>query len=304
MSCPDSNAPIDISINNIAGKCDLKCAYNFKYPNSSCIATNRSEYISIAYDSISSSPVTYNQVAYNVQEIRIYTPSLHSFNGNKTVGEIVIIHNSNKGTNPLLVCVPLVQENSTSQGSSILTNIINTMTASAPSDGESTTVYMDDFTLDAFVPKKPFFSYTAIQPYQPCVGNVDLVVFAPNIADCYITDDSLSKLNTIILQNSYTIKTGPLLFINSKGPGSSAMSDEIFIDCKPVDKSSEQIKVTKTTGAGASSSSSTFDINTITESPLFQMFLTSLLFIFIILIFSLFIKAIGGSGPTTISKKT
>ena len=209
MSCPDSNAPIDISINNISGKCDLKCAYNFKYPNSSCIATNRSEYISIAYDSISSSPVTYNQVAYNVQEIRIYIPSLHSFNGNKTVGEIVIIHNSNKGTNPLLVCIPLIQENSTSQSSSILTNIINTMTTSAPSDGESTTVYMDDFTLDAFVPKKPFFSYTAIQPYQPCVGNVDLIVFAPNIANCYITEDSLNKLNTIILQNSYSIKTRP-----------------------------------------------------------------------------------------------
>lgn len=290
MSCPDSNAPIDINMNSISGKCDLKCAYNFKYPNSSCIATNRSEYISIAYDTISSSPVTYNQVAYNVKEIRIYTPSLHSFNGIKTAGEIVIIHNSNKGTSPLLVCIPLIKENSSSQGSSILTNIINAMATSAPSEGESTTVYMDDFTLDAFVPKKPFFSYTAIQPYQPCVGNVDLIVFAPNLANCYITEDSLNKLNTIILPNSYSIKTGPLLFFNAKGPGSSATSDEIFIDCKPIDKSSEQINITKTT------SSSTFDINTITQSPLFQIILSSLLFIFIIFVFSIFIKALGGEG--------
>ena len=29
MSCPDSNAPIDININDIAGKCDLKCNYSY-----------------------------------------------------------------------------------------------------------------------------------------------------------------------------------------------------------------------------------------------------------------------------------
>jgi hypothetical protein len=90
------------------------------------------------------------------------------------------------------------------------------MATSAPSEGESTTVYMDDFTLDAFVPKKPFFSYTAIQPYQPCVGNVDLIIFSPNQANCYITEDSLNKLNTIILQNSYSIKKVPYYFLMQK----------------------------------------------------------------------------------------
>ena len=85
MSCPDANSPIDIDLQNIAGKCNLKCAYNYNYPVSSCSVTNRGTYISIRYDSSSSAPVTYNTIPYNVQEIRIYNQSLHSFGGIKTV---------------------------------------------------------------------------------------------------------------------------------------------------------------------------------------------------------------------------
>ena len=119
---------------------------------------------------------------------------------------------------------------------------------------------------------------------------MDFIVFAPNIANCYINEDTLNKLNSIITANTYVTKSGPLLFFNAKGPGSSALGDEIFIDCKPIDKSSEQTKITKTT-----SSSNTFDINSITQSPLFQILVSSLLFIFIIFIFSMFIKGIGKS---------
>ena len=45
MSCPNSTSPIDINLSTISGKCDLKCDYSFKYYNSSCIATNRADYI-------------------------------------------------------------------------------------------------------------------------------------------------------------------------------------------------------------------------------------------------------------------
>lgn len=305
MSCPNANAPIDINVKNIAGKCDLKCAYNFKYLNSSCVVTNRGEYISIAYDASSTPPVTYNNVGYNVNEVRIYSPSIHTFNGIYAVAEMIIIHVSNKGTKPLLVCVPFIKDNSETKSSSIISNIVNTMTNSAPSDGESTTVYMDDFTLDAFVPKKPYFSYTAIQPYQPCVGDVDLIVFGIQVANSCISEDTLSKLNTIISANSYTIKSGPLLFFNAKGPGSSGLTDEIFIDCKPIDRDSEQVKIT--TNISSSSSSSSVDMNDIINSPAFQVIVGSLLFIFIIFVFSAIIKAIGGSSielPKMMSKKS
>lgn len=299
MSCPKSNAPIDINIQKISGKCDLKCAYNFKYPNSSCVATNRGDYISIAYDTMSDSPVTYNNVGYNVSEVRIYSPSLHSFNEQKTAGEIIVVHNSNKGTKPLLVCIPLIKDNSTSKGSSLLTDIVSAMTSNAPADGESTTIYIDNFSLDAFVPKKPFFAYSANQPYQPCIGTVNIIVFGPREAKNYISDTTLTSLNRIISANTYTSKTGPLLFFNPKGPGTKGLSEDIYIDCQPIDKSSEKINIENE--KSSCSSSSTVDLDDIMNSPLFKTLMGSLIFIFIIFIFSAMIKAMGRNDEIAFS---
>lgn len=293
MSCPNANSPIDISSQKVSGKCDLKCEYNFKYPNSSCVATNRKNYISISYDSFSSAPVKYNTIDYNVSEIRIYSPSMHSFDGQKTSAELVIIHISNKGTLPLLVCVPITNNNSRSSSSNILSTIINNISLNAPSDGESTSVSLNDFSLDDFVPKKPFFSYTAIQPYQPCVGNVNFIVFSPKFSECYISNDSLGKLQKVIVSNNFSSKKGPLLFINEKGPDQNTYNDDIYIDCKPISKSDEQINVPQ-------NNSNSFNTNltwsSISQNPLFQIIMGSLIFIFIIFIFSMLLKIMSGGS--------
>ena len=300
MSCPDSDAPIDIDLQKVAGKCDLKCAYNFKYPKSSCVATHRGDYISIAYDTMSTPPVTYNNVRYNVSEVRIYSPSIHTFNGQKAVGEIIVIHNSLKGTHPLLVCVPLMNDNSDTKGSSLLTEIIHSVSSNAPVDGETTTITLDDFTLDEFVPKKPYFSYNASQPYQPCVGKVDIIVFGPKESQNFISSDALNSLNSIISANTYTTKTGPLLFFNAKGPGSTGLGeDNIYIDCQPVDKSRETTNISNKKATCSSSSSSSSDIDSIMNSPAFQTIMGSLIFILIIFIFSVLIKAVGQTSNIT-----
>lgn len=295
MSCPNANAPIDISQQSLAGKCDLKCNYNFKYPNSSCTVTNRGDYLSISYDSFSAAPVQYNIVDYNVKEIRLYNPSVHTFDGNKAVGEIIIIHISNTGNKPLLVCIPLTENNTTSNSSTMLTTIIDNTALHAPSDGESTTVTLENFTLDEFVPRIQFFSYTAIQPYQPCVGDVDIIVFGSKIAKCYISSASLEKLKSVNSANDYTTKTGPLLFLNTKGPGQSGSSDEIFIDCKPINKSQEQITVST---PNPNASSTTYEINwdDIKNSPAFQIIMGSLLFVFIIILFNMLLKLLSGGS--------
>jgi len=291
MSCPNANSPIDIAIQDISGNCDLKCAYNFNYPVSSCNVTNRGSYISMSYDSSSNPPVMYNATPYTVKEIRIYNPSLHSFGEKKSVGEIIITHISNKGGNPLLVCVPLEEDNATTKGSSYLSSIIDTMATNAPSDGESTNVLINDFTLNEFVPKKPFFSYTAIQPYQPCVGNVDLIVFGKAIGSCKISTDALQKFKSIITENTYTVKEGPLLFYNSKGPGSSeSMDDEIFIDCKPVNSSTEETTITNQT---STSTTQQMTMEDIVNNPAFIFIMSFLAIIVIIYVIKLFYYGIA-----------
>jgi carbonic anhydrase len=278
MSCPNATAPIDISISKIVGKCDLKCAYSFHYNNSSCIATNRGDYISISYDKSSSPPVLYNATGYDVQEIRLYTPSLHSYNDSKTDGELIIVHTSNTGSIPLLVCIPIKSNNTSSISALLFKTLIDTVASSAPSDGEATTVNIPKFNLDLLVPKKPFFSYSATEPYQPCTENVDYIVFGPLQGSLDMMPDTLTKLQSIILSNPYDVKSGPNLFYNEKGPSQGGAGGEIYIDCQPVGSSDETTEIV--TDMGSSPYPET--IGDWLNNPLVKLFLGSLLFIVIL----------------------
>ena len=281
MSCPNSTSPIDINLSTISGKCDLKCDYSFKYYISSCIATNRADYISLSYDSSSSPPVLYNSSGYNVKEVRIYTPSLHSYAGTKTDAELIIIHNSNTGAKDLLVCIPIKMNNSSTISALLFQSIISTMSNNAPSDGESTTVNVSNYNLDSIVPRKPFFSYTATEPYQPCTANVDLIVYSPLNASLDISQDTLNQLNAIISSNPYDIKTGPLLFYNEKGPSEYGSSGgQIYIDCQPVGQSDTTEQVV------TSNSSGTIDFNNLLSNPTFKLILGSLIFVLLLFLLS------------------
>lgn len=279
MSCPTATAPIDINMSKITGKCDLKCSYNFHYNNSSCVATNRSDYISIAYDRSSSSPVTYNSAGFDVQEIRLYTPSLHSYSGTKTDAELIVIHTSSSGANPLLVCIPIKSNNSSSVSALFFKKLIETISKNAPADGESTTVNIPRFNLSTLVPKKPFFSYSATEPYQPCISSVDYIVFSTSETSLDIMPDTLQILSKIIESNPYDVKKGPNLFYNEKGPGNGSLGDDIYIDCQPVGASQETIDVVTDTG----------EINTVSfkellNNDIVKLILGSLLFIIILFV--------------------
>jgi carbonic anhydrase len=277
MSCSTATAPINISISKITGNCDMKCAYSFFYNNSACIVTNKGGYLSISYDKSSAPPVVYNAAAYDVNEIRIYTPSLHSYSDSKTAGEMIIIHKSNTGANDLLVCIPIKLNNSTSGSALFMQTLINTVSSNAPSEGGQTSVNIPRFNLNTLVPHKPFFSYTATLPYQPCFSTVDYVVFDPTNAYLDIMDDSLNKLYRVISQNPYDIKSGPNLFYNQKGPGSGgALGNEIYIDCQPVGESEEMSQIV-TDGSGYTTTADDFLSN-----PYVKIVLASLLFIILL----------------------
>lgn len=297
MSCSNATAPIDIGRDNIAGKCELKCEFSFHYNNSSCIATNKGDYISLAYDPSSSPPVTYNSSAYDVTEVRIYSPSLHSFNGTKADGEFIIIHNTSSGAKPLLVCVPLKSSNSGDEGGKNLTTIIQTIASNAPAENEKTTVQISRFNLNAFVPRKPFFSYTASEPYQPCsTGLVEYVVF-PGDSVIGISEKVLKSLQKVIQANSYDIKPSPGLFFNPKGPTSGSDSGEIYIDCQPVGESDEETIIVTDSG----SSSESMSMEELMSNMYFQMFLGCLIFLVIIFIINLLIASFTppkGGGPS------
>lgn len=298
MSCTSATAPMDIGLTAITGKCDLKCSYQFHYSNSSCVATNRGDYLSLSYDQTTSPPVLYNATNYHVQEIRIYTPSLHSYNGTRTDAELVVLHQSILGGSPLLVGVPIQRgmDSSSSVSSVLFQTIVGTVASSAPAEGETTTI-SQSINLDTLIPKKPFFSYSATEPFQPCSGNMDYVVFSPLEGSLEMTPDTLATLQRIIQSHPYDVKpSGTVgLFYNETGSSSIGEGGDnggIYIDCQPVGNSQETTDVVYDTGLNNSSSSGTDWLH----QPLVQLLLGTLLFILILMGLKLGINFISSSS--------
>jgi carbonic anhydrase len=299
MSCSNATAPIDISKDNVVGKCDLKCEFNFHYNDSSCVATNRGDYISVAYDTSSSPPVTYNTSSYDVKEIRIYSPSLHSFNGTKSDAELMIIHNTFAGANPLFVCIPINSSNSGQISSKNLSTIINTVASNAPTVDEKTTVNISKFNLNAFVPKKPFFSYTATEPYQPCNEDKNEYIVYGSDSSIGITENVLSVLKKVITENAYDIKPSPGLFYNEKGPASNISSSQIYIDCQPVGQSEEETIITN-----SGVSTDYFTRENIMQNSLFQVFLGAIIFVAIIYLIQFLIGILKPTSASAVAATT
>ena len=298
MSCSDSTSPINIDIASSVGKCDMKCDLIFNYKTSSCVATNNTNYISLNYDESTIAPVIYNSIKYQVTKIKIYSPSLHTFRGEQAAAEIIVEHTSSQGTNPLFICVPLTKNNASTSASSKMNIIISNIASNAPSGGDTTTIPLDDFSLNTFIPYKPFFTYTGVSFAPPCQQNIDFIVFSPrdNI-DINITSSDLTKLNELIGSPIFTIKTGASLFFNPKGP-SNGVGDDIFIDCKPINKSESEDVITSDNPNGQNSSDSGIDVDSIISSPIFQLLVGSLIFMVILYLAKMGINSVHTNFPS------
>jgi hypothetical protein len=166
------NTNINISKQNISGKCDLKCAYNFKYSESNLTAKNNGVNIALTPDSKKVPPVTYNNQKYNVSEIIILSPSIHIFNGATVAAEIMIEHTPVQGGSPLNVCIPIISSSDSSTASNLITEVIQGVSSNAPAANETTNLSINGFTLQDIVPSKPFYCYTDSNNYDYIVFDI------------------------------------------------------------------------------------------------------------------------------------
>jgi hypothetical protein len=229
-----NNTSINISRQNVTAVCDLKCAYNFKYPETSLTAVNYETMILFSFDQSNTPPVIYNQQKYNVENMLLVTPSVHTFNGATTSAELVISHTPVLGGNQLAVCIPINQSSDSNAASNLVTELIQSVANNAPAQGETTTINISGFTLNTIVPVKPFYSYTDN-------NNSDYIIF--DILDAIaLNSDTLSSLAQII--RPFPLPTpGGNLFYNKNGPNLSNVGDGIYIKCKPTGSSSKEVPV-------------------------------------------------------------
>jgi hypothetical protein len=263
---------INVSSQNVYGNCDLKCSYNYKYHHSNSVAKNNGVFLSLSYDKGSTSPVIYNTHNYYVSKINIYSPSLHKFNDNYVSAELVIEHAPEIGGDLLYVCIPIVTSTNSSDASSILTDIIQSVSTNAPATNESTNLNLSNFNLNNIVPKKPFFSYVGT---AGLIGQV--IVFANNNA-IPLNDSILKKLANIIKPYPITISGGDL-FLNTKGPNTTVGKQGIYISCQPTGSSEEEIEVSY------SKNNVDYNLSSILNNPsivsILQVLMGCILFIFV-----------------------
>jgi hypothetical protein len=270
-----STQSIDISNKNISGKCDLKCAYNFQYPESNTTAKNQDVLINLSYDNSKSPPVTYNTQKYTVTQIIISSPSLHLFNGATTDAEIIIEHTPVKGGPGLFVGIPIKSSSDSSDASYLLKEIIDITGTNAPSQGESTNLSISEFTLNKIVPNKPYYSYTDN-------GKNDWIMFG--ILDAIpLSSDTITILQKIIKPYPLPM-TGGELFYNSSGPNSTKVGEGIYISCKPTGSSKEETEVEY------SKNTTSYDFSNILDNPvtkiIFQIIVGCILFIIVFMLFN------------------
>jgi carbonic anhydrase len=246
----DVYSPIDISDSHSLGKCIDKCDYSFDYKNSAIPITNKGDYLEIKYDDTSSSeaPVNYNTKTYKVTDIRIYSPSLHTYNGVKTDAEILIIHTPILGGKKLFVSVPIMsQDNSLNVGSKVLTEIVKSALANVPAEGNQSNVEnVKNFNLNMIVPKKQYYYYSGVNFLeQPCSIPIDIICYLPYASNINISSILLTNFSTIIKPSDispkpYSDGNTPRLYFNEQGSlklGSD--NDDVVMECQPYETTDE-----------------------------------------------------------------
>lgn len=232
------SAPIDLT-QNTDGICNLKCSYSFNYTPTNVQITNQGSYLSLKVDNTMMPPVIYNDQNYNVQEVRLYHPSLHTYAGKNADAEMVISHTNNTSTKQLLVCIPILKSSTSTMDSATYFDLIMlAIQRTANSRGQQTTLSNPTFSLAKFVPMTPYYSYKGTLPWQPFTGKYDYVVFKIDDAITMSTE-AFSILQNVTAINNATVQTPENdVFYNSNGPVPHAQG-EIYIDCQPTGANGE-----------------------------------------------------------------
>ena len=278
MTCVNSKAPINIPRES-KDLCVEKCSLKFNYGKSSLSIKNGGDYLSLGYDA-STTNVKYNANKMEVHEIRIYTPSLHTYDGVRAEAEMIIVH-SGFGKN-LLVCIPMKSSDGTGSGASTFSQMLLEASSRIPNSGDATTINALTWSLNDFVPnKKPLWSYTSNLPYTPCTGIYDYIVFSLN--DYYIPISSkivgllqgTGNRKGLITKQQYDIKSGPRIFYNKNGATNSNFSgddDDIYIECQPTGDQGEALFKQSTSESGDKSLNLDISFDDIIKNPAFEIF--------------------------------
>lgn len=260
------SSPVNISSTDPSIKeCNVYCTYQYEYNDSACVVSvNKSDpsgnYLDIKYDlknNGSSHHVTFNGVGYNVTSIRVYQPSLHTYDNQRAPMELLIFHDGGV-SDKLVVSIPYQSGSASSDytssktGSQVLQNIINDYSKLSPSPPSSSSsnsqnLNIKNFNLNNFIPNTRYYYYigTELPKFGVCTqpNSTKYVLFDMHKGGQYISSDAISKIQNLIAASTFPVKTNTL-YKSAKFPNSNsaaAKSNEIYIDCNPTGAKGEEL---------------------------------------------------------------
>ena len=236
MPCP-TNAPINLST-NITQQCSSKCNLEYNYGLSSCSVTNKNTYLDIlAYDGNNTINSDMIGKSLTVTGVRLYAPSLNSYNGFKSDAELIITHTGSGKT--LYICIPVVTSEKEGLSAKWFSQVIPFLVGLKKNDSNS--INVSNFTLNDVIPKAAFTIYeNGTFDFGGCAEDNIIILFHKNVA-INMKGKDYRALTKIIVPASYApTQTPPKnLQFNSvgttSGPGKkSGGSQGKAMTCTPI----------------------------------------------------------------------
>ena len=227
MSSCNATAPIDLptkgNVNPIAGT--FNCVYDANMLAGQPVSLAQDlSHLAIKCNSNNSQVSFYTTGTYTPTEIRIYKPSLHTYNGAAADAELLIVHSINPGnqgnqsrdSDGLIVSVPISLSSGADPGLDAIVQAANTLNAGTVAMTSSAAVNQDVNT-NNFIPAKAYYVYNGTLPYDSCSGNYYYAVFADPIA---VT----GPINNLVA-SGIKVAPAPALLQKSKGGPTTLASD-------------------------------------------------------------------------------
>ena len=211
--CNISTAPINIS-SGLNTNCTSGCSYTYDYGDSGRVSvTNKTTYLDISCWS-DSSVILGGEImskSAKVRSVRLYAPSINTYDGFKADAEIIITHELDNATN-VYVCVPVVSSEQNGSSAKWFHKIVPFSPTIKKSSSEI--INATNLSLNHLIPEASYLVYEGGTFDWGCNKNDKMILFNKNVA-INMKEEDYVKLRSLINTASYNISqpTKQLLFV-------------------------------------------------------------------------------------------
>jgi carbonic anhydrase len=199
--CSSKNqSPINIDTENIQN-CQSLCDFKTLYQPSTCFVNYKNNLVRLKISP--GSYIEYQNILYELKEITIHTPTLHSFDNFKYDLEICLIHNissDNKTTtttdtpNGIILCRLFESGPHYGNAESFINQVINEI-PKEDMDYDKEIDVSESWGPNMLIPEnKSFYMYDGSLPFPPCDTNYKVIIYE-DIGNIGRTNLEIFKLN-------------------------------------------------------------------------------------------------------------